>query len=91
MHDKFLDKSATPPTFHITCLTGKYFFKLIEEWPKQRMKSYVWKDFKKKYQNNGISEIKEEKVKADKMKETDFITFPGLYGYTVLDFSDIKK
>lgn len=25
------------------------------------------------------------------MKETDFITFPGLYGYTVLDFSDIKK
>lgn len=49
------------------------------------------KSFKKKYQNNGISEIKEEKVKADKMKETDFITFPGLYGYTVLDFSDIKK
>lgn len=46
---------------------------------------------KKKYQNNGISEIKEEKVKADKMKETDFITFPGLYGYTVSDFSDIKK
>lgn len=49
------------------------------------------KFFLKNYQNNGISEIKEEKVKAGKMKETDFITFLGLYGYTVLDFSDIKK
>lgn len=38
-------------------------------------KRYVWKDLKKKTTKQRNSRI-EEKVKADKMKDTDFITFP---------------
>lgn len=64
-----------PPTFHVTCMTEKYFFKLIRRMTKAKNEKICLKRFLKKTTKQRNSRI-EEKVKADKMKDTDFITFP---------------